>query len=60
MHYAKFQNRALLQAVMGHSGAENTLFQHYRAVLTVSGETVTGKMAEEFWALVPRKCNGAT
>jgi hypothetical protein len=50
MHYAKFQNRALLQAVMGHSGAENTLFQHYRAVLTTNGETVTGKMAAEFWA----------
>jgi len=56
MHYAMFQNRAQLQAIMGHSGAENTLFQPYRAVLTVGGETVTGKMAAEFWALTPERC----
>jgi len=54
MHYAMFQNRTQLQAIMGHSGSENTLFQHYRAVLTVSGETVTGKMAAEFWALTTK------
>jgi integrase len=56
MHYAMFQNRAQLQALMGHSGSENTLFQHYRAVLTVSGETVTARMAEEFWGLTPKRC----
>jgi integrase len=53
MHYAHYQNRSLLQALMGHSGSENTLFQHYRAVLTVSGETVTARMANAFWALMP-------
>jgi integrase len=55
MHYAMHQNASLLKALMGHSQNENTLFQHYRAVQTVTGETITRAMAEEFWSLVPEK-----
>jgi integrase len=53
MHYAMHQNASQLKAIMGHSQGENTLFQHYRAVQTISGETISKRMAEEFWALTP-------
>jgi integrase len=54
-HYAAFQNTALLQAQMGHSEREDTLFRHYRAVQTVTGATVNKKGGEAFWALTPRR-----
>ena len=54
-HYAAHQNVAQLQAQMGHSEREDTLFRHYRAVETLSGHTVTRKMGEEFWRLTPRR-----
>jgi hypothetical protein len=38
---------------MGHEESEDTLFRHYRAVRTVSGEIITRKLAEEFWGLLP-------
>lgn len=53
MHYAAHQNASQLKALMGHSQSENTLFAHYRAVQTVTGETVTRAMAQEFWNLFP-------
>jgi len=53
MHYAAHQNAAQLKALMGHSQGEDTLFAHYRAVQTVSGETITRGMAQEFWKLTP-------
>jgi integrase len=53
MHYAMHQNTSLLKAQMGHEESEDTLFRHYRAVRTVSGEIITRKLAEEFWGLMP-------
>lgn len=53
MHYAAHQTASQLKALMGHSQSENTLFAHYRAVQTVTGETVTRAMAQEFWNLFP-------
>ena len=53
MHYAMHQNTSLLKAQMGHEESEDTLFRHYRAVRTVSGEIITRKLAEEFWGLLP-------
>jgi integrase len=52
-HYSEYQNENQLKALLGHSLNEGTLFRHYRAVQTVSGETITKRMAEEFWALTP-------
>jgi hypothetical protein len=40
---------------MGHSQTEETLFKHYRAVQTLSGDTITRKMASDFWKLTPTK-----
>lgn len=53
-HFAAFQNIAQLQAQMGHTEDEDTLFRHYRAVTTVSGHTVSKKAGEQFWKLTPR------
>lgn len=53
MHYAMHQNTSQLKAQMGHEESEDTLFRHYRAVRTVSGETMTRKLAEKFWGLMP-------
>jgi len=58
MHYALHQNTSQLKALMGHEESEDTLFKHYRAVRTVSGETVTKKMAQEFWSLMPTVVRG--
>ena len=55
MHYAEHQNAAQLKALMGHSQTEETLFKHYRAVQTLSGDTITRKMASDFWKLTPTK-----
>jgi integrase len=55
MHYAAHQNAGQLKALMGHSQTEDTLFQHYRAVVTVSGETVNKRMSIRFWGLTPKK-----
>jgi integrase len=55
MHYAAHQNAGQLKALMGHSQTEETLFRHYRAVVTVSGETVNKRMAKEFWNLTPKR-----
>ena len=52
-HYSEYQNENQLKALLGHSLNEGTLFRHYRAVQTVSGETITERMAHEFWALRP-------
>ena len=54
-HYAMYANRAQLQAIMGHSADEDTLDQHYRAVMTITGKTVSKRLAEEFWGLTPRR-----
>jgi len=53
MAYAMHQNAAKLKAELGHSQSEETLFSHYRAAETVSGETITRAMAEQFWSLTP-------
>lgn len=53
-HFAAFQNVARLQAMMGHSEREDTLFRHYRAVRAADGRTVTRKAGEEFWGMTPR------
>jgi len=53
-HFAAQQNTARLQAQMGHSEGEDTLFRHYRATFTLSGKTVSKRMAEEFWKLTPK------
>jgi integrase len=58
-HYAAKQNLALLQAQMGHSEDEDTLFRHYRAVRTLAGRTVSRRMGEEFWGLTPRRIRTA-
>lgn len=55
MTYAAEQNMAKVQAILGHSEDEDTLFRHYRAVRTLGGKTVSRKMGEEFLALTPRK-----
>lgn len=55
MHYAVHENRAGLQALLGHTKDEDTLDRHYRAVQTLSGKTITPKLAASFWALTPRK-----
>jgi len=55
MHYAEHQNASQLKALMGHSQTEETLFRHYRAVQTLTGETITRKMASDFWKLTPTK-----
>jgi integrase len=54
-HYAAFQNIKLLQAQMGHSEKEETLFRHYRAVQTVTGKTISKSVGETFWDLTPRR-----
>lgn len=54
-HYAQHADRAKLQAMMGHSEDEDTLDQHYRAVLTTTGKTVSRRLAAGFWGLTPRQ-----
>jgi len=54
-HYAAHANRSRLQALMGHTESEDTLDQHYRAIKTLGGKTLSVKLAREFWALTPRK-----
>ena len=58
MHYAAFQDVAKVKAIMGHSNSDQVLFDHYRAVQTNFGETVTRAMAEEFWSLTPKRVRG--
>jgi integrase len=53
MHFATHQNTALLQAQLGHSEDENTLFRHYRAVKLLDGRVVTKKIAAKFWNIRP-------
>lgn len=53
-HFAAHRNAAQLQAMLGHSEDEDTLYRHYRAVRTITGRMVTKKMAEGFWSLTPR------
>jgi integrase len=55
MHYAAHQNVSQLKAMMGHGESEQVLFDHYRAVQTGGGETITRKMAGEFWKLSPEQ-----
>ncbi len=54
-HLAQHGNAAALQAVLGHSEDEDTLWRHYRAVQTITGVTVSRKLAGEFWRLTPRQ-----
>lgn len=54
-HFATHQDRAQLQALMGHTENEDTLDRHYRAVQTLSGKTITPALAAQFWKLTPRK-----
>ncbi len=54
-HYASQGNLARLQSQMGHSEDEDTLFRHYRGVATISGKTVSRRMADQFWSLTPRR-----
>jgi integrase len=53
MHFATHQNTALLQAQLGHSEDEKTLFRHYRAVKLLDGRVVTKKIAAKFWNIRP-------
>ncbi len=48
MHDVAHQNAAQLKALMGHADGEDTLFAHYRAVMSVEGTTITRGMAGEF------------
>lgn len=50
MHYAHYQDEGALKAQMGHSDDEDTLMQHYRALMT-------RREAAEFWALEPQVSN---
>lgn len=53
-HYAAHQDLARLQAWLGHSEDEDTLFRHYRAVRTLRGGMISRPVAEAFWGLSPR------
>lgn len=53
MHYATHQNTALLQAQLGHSEKESTLFRRYRAVKLMDGRAVTRQLAAGFWEIYP-------
>lgn len=53
-HYAEHQNLATLQAWLGHSEDEDTLFRHYRAVQTLTGKVISRAHARRFWTLTPR------
>jgi hypothetical protein len=50
MHFATHANTALLQAQLGHSEDEQTLFRHYRAVRLMDGRPATKAigLSEEF------------
>ncbi len=47
MHYAEHQKASQLEALMGNSQTEETLFRHYRAVQTFSGKSITRKIPLE-------------
>lgn len=53
--YAAEQNLAKLQALLGHSEDEDTLFKHYRAVRTIAGKMINKRMGEEFFWMTPRR-----
>lgn len=53
MDYALHQDTARLQAKLGHSRGEDTLFTNYRAVTMRDGGTVSKAIATEFFALTP-------
>lgn len=60
MHFATYQNTSLLQAQLGHSEHEKTLFRHYRAVKLLDGRVVTKKIAAQFWNIrPPARCERA-
>ena len=46
MHFAEHQNRDLLAAQMGHTGASGVLEKHYKGL-------ATKEQAARFWAIVP-------
>lgn len=58
-HYASHKDEAALKAMLGHAASEDTLFRHYRAVRTCGGQTVTRKLAVEFWGLCPSRVRGS-
>ncbi len=51
--HATHQNKAKLQAQMGHSESEDTLDRHYRAVRGPDGRPVTAAQAARFWEIAP-------
>lgn len=53
--YALHGDTARLQSRLGHSEDEDTLFRHYRAVVTLEGRAVSRRLAEEFYSLTPRR-----
>jgi site-specific recombinase XerD len=53
MHYALHQDRSRLQALLGHTLHEDTLFRHYRAVTMPDGATVNRTIAQRFFAILP-------
>jgi integrase len=53
MHYALNENLATLQAMLGHSENEDTLFTNYRAVFLPDGSIVTEVHARCFFGIVP-------
>ena len=55
MHLAAFQDVPRLQYLMGHYKGEDTLFAHYRATKTTSGERISKRGADEFWGLTPKR-----
>lgn len=58
--HATHQDKAKLQAQMGHSEREDTLDKHYRAVRLADGAMVSPALAKEFWSILPpiRKSRG--
>ncbi|NBW10151.1 MAG: hypothetical protein EBR82_19195 [Caulobacteraceae bacterium] len=54
MHFAMHADEAALKSLLGHHAAEETLHRHYRAVKMLDGRIITGKIAGEFWGILPK------
>jgi len=53
MDFALNQDAPRLQAKLGHTKKEDTLFSHYRAFTMADGRPVTKSIAAEVFAIVP-------
>ena len=53
MHFAAHGDEAAVKTMLGHHASEDTLHRHYRAVKMLDGRIITGKIAGEFWGILP-------